>query len=108
MFVSLHLSLRRLSVLARALATTDLLMSRPPISCYLLCVTPCEQETLQTDSEEVDAFIQPFGAYRTMDLLIVKRDQMVADVFADAMRARCPFLSVVYLAALWPAVLNRK
>jgi hypothetical protein len=24
---------------------------------------------------------------------------MVADVFADAMRARCPFLSVVYLAA---------
>ena len=28
--------------------------------------------------------------------------------FGRAMRARCPFLSVVYLAALWPVALNRR
>jgi DNA-binding response OmpR family regulator len=91
-----------------------------------------------------------------MDVLIVERDHMVAEVLADAladvgitaditadedlaiagcrdsdtrvvitginrrgedikgmkfgraMRARCPFLSVVYLAALWPLMLSRR
>ena len=87
-----------------------------------------------------------------MDVLIVERDQMVAEVLADAladvgitadedqaiagchdsetrvvitginrrgedikgmefgraMRARCPFLTVIYLAALWPVTLSRR
>jgi DNA-binding response OmpR family regulator len=91
-----------------------------------------------------------------MDVLIVERDPMVAEVLADAladdgitaditadedqaiadchgsgarvvitginrrgedikgmqfgraMRARCPFLSVVYLAALWPVMISRR
>jgi DNA-binding NtrC family response regulator len=113
-------------------------------------------ETLQTESKKVDASIAPFGSYGTMDVLIVERDSMVAEVFADALadvgisaeitadedraiagchdssarvvitginrrgedtkgmqfgraiRARCPALSVVYLAALWPLALNRR
>ena len=28
--------------------------------------------------------------------------------FGRAMRARCPFLAVVYLAALWPVMLSRR
>ena len=113
-------------------------------------------ETLQAESEKVDASAEPFNGYRTMDVLIVERDHMVAEVLADAladvgitaditadedqaiaacqdsgarvvitginrrgedikgmqfgraMRARCPFLSVVYLAALWPVALSRR
>jgi DNA-binding NtrC family response regulator len=110
---------------------------------------------LQTASTKVDASSQPFGGYRAMDVLIVERDLMVAEVFADALadvgisaeittdeekaiaecpdsearvvitginrrgedikgmqfgraiRARCPLMSVVYLAALWPVALSR-
>jgi DNA-binding response OmpR family regulator len=119
-------------------------------------MTKIEGEILQTASTEVDASVPPFDRCWVMDVLIVERDPMVAEVLADAladvgitaditadeekaiagchdsgtrvvitginrrgedikgmkfgraMRARCPFLSVVYLAALWPVTLSRR
>ena len=115
-----------------------------------------QEQTLQTESRKVDASFSPSDSYGAMDVLIVERDPMVAEVLADAladvgitaditadedqaiagchnsgahvvitgmnrrgedikgmqfgraMRARCPFLSVVYLAALWPVMLSRR
>ena len=42
-------------------------------------------ETLETESKRVDASIRPFTGYRAMDVLIVERDPMVAEVLADAL-----------------------
>ena len=40
---------------------------------------------IETESKRVDASIQPFTGYRAMDVLIVERDPMVAEVLADAL-----------------------
>jgi DNA-binding NtrC family response regulator len=43
------------------------------------------RETLQTESKKVDASISQCGGYTQMDVLIVERDPMIAEVFADAL-----------------------